>query len=204
MLAARAQRRLSAARTGHCGDGSGARHHLLDPDPAVRATALGALARLGCLTLKDLESGLTDPDPGLRRRACELSVGLSTSSDSNGAADIALEPLLADDDFSVAEVAAWAIGERQDRQSLPALIAMVTDHHDALCREAAVAALGAIGDIESLPAILSALSDKPAVRRRAVIALAPFDGPEVKAALHGALQDRDWQVRQAAEDLLEP
>jgi uncharacterized membrane protein len=40
------------------------------------------------------------------------------------------------------------------------------------------------------------------VRRRAVIALAPFDGPEVDDALERARTDRDWQVRQAAEDLL--
>jgi hypothetical protein len=34
-----------------------------------------------------------------------------------------------------------------------------------------------------------------------VIALAPFEGPEVDAALERARADRDWQVRQAAEDL---
>ena len=32
-------------------------------------------------------------------------------------------------------------------------------------------------------------------------ALAAFDGPEVEARLEAALTDRDWQVRQAAEDL---
>ena len=52
-----------------------------------------------------------------------------------------------------------------------------------------------------LPAILRALDDKATVRRRAVIALAPFDGPEVDAALERSRTDRDWQVRQAAEDL---
>ena len=50
-------------------------------------------------------------------------------------------------------------------------------------------------------AIIAATSDKPAVRRRAVLALAPFEGPEVEAAIERALTDRDWQVRQAAEDL---
>jgi hypothetical protein len=34
-----------------------------------------------------------------------------------------------------------------------------------------------------------------------VIALAAFEGDEVDAALERALADRDWQVRQAAEDL---
>ncbi|MCU1449313.1 MAG: hypothetical protein JWP02_1483, partial [Acidimicrobiales bacterium] len=67
----------------------------------------------------------------------------------------------------------------------------------------AVAALGAIGDRRGLAAVLdAAASDRPAVRRRAVVALAAFDGPDVDAALHHALTDRDWQVRQAAEDLL--
>jgi hypothetical protein len=48
---------------------------------------------------------------------------------------------------------------------------------------------------------LGALADKATVRRRAVIALAPFDGDAVDAALARAREDRDWQVRQAAEDL---
>ena len=70
-----------------------------------------------------------------------------------------------------------------------------------MVREAAVAAPGAIGDGRGLAAILAGCVDKPAIRRRAVLALAPFSGPEVDAALQAALQDRDWQVRQAAEDL---
>jgi hypothetical protein len=37
-----------------------------------------------------------------------------------------------------------------------------------------------------------------------VLALAPFDGPDVDAAIDAALTDRDWQVRQAAEDLRGP
>jgi hypothetical protein len=31
--------------------------------------------------------------------------------------------------------------------------------------------------------------------------MVPFEGAEVDAALQHALTDRDWQVRQAAEDL---
>ena len=64
-----------------------------------------------------------------------------------------------------------------------------------------MAALGAIGDQAGLAAILVATTDRPAVRRRAVLALAPFEGPEVDDALTRARSDRDWQVRQAAEDL---
>ena len=77
-----------------------------------------------------------------------------------------------------------------------------------LVRESAVAALGALADERGLDAILAGTTDKPAIRRRAVLALAPFVGPdharaeEVAAALQRALTDRDWQVRQAAEDVM--
>ena len=83
-----------------------------------------------------------------------------------------------------------------------ALVRVAGSHIDPLCRESAVAALGAIADPAGLPAILAGLDDKPEVRRRAVIALAPFDGPEVDAALARAAVDRDKQVRAAAAELL--
>jgi HEAT repeat protein len=116
-----------------------------------------------------------------------------------------LIPAVADEDPLVVEAACWAMGEQgaaNHADYVAALAAVATAHADALCREAAVAALGAIGDVAGLPAVLHGTTDKPAVRRRAVIALAAFDGPEVDAALQRALTDRDWQVRQAAEDLL--
>jgi HEAT repeat protein len=94
-----------------------------------------------------------------------------------------------------------AVQRRQAARLGQPLLHRATEHDDALVREASVAALGAIGDDRGLPAILAGCTDKPAVRRRAVLALAPFDGDEVEAALAAALVDRDWQVRQAAEDL---
>ena len=121
--------------------------------------------------------------------------------------DVSLLSVLDDPDPDVVEVAAFACGEQGPTVGSPVvsrLSGLATAHPDPLVREAAVAALGAIGEASGLPAILSATSDKPAVRRRAVIALAPFDGPEVTAALERARSDRDWQVRQAAEDLLSP
>ena len=171
---------------------------LLDPEPRVRATALGALARLGAAGPADLRAALTDPEPDVRRRACQVAVGV---------AGVDLLPLLGDADAGVVEVAAWALGERADLSEevgedvVSALATVAVGHGDALCREAAVAALGVLGHEGGLPAILAATVDRPAVRRRAVIALAPFSGPEVDAALAAALHDRDWQVRQAAEDL---
>jgi HEAT repeat protein len=191
-----ALRRRRAALAGHDGDEAAARSLLSDPAPGVRATALGALARMGHLQEADVLAGLADAGPEVRRRACEEAVGVAA---------IDLGVLLRDPDPTVVEAAAWALGERGDAAGAPAvtaLAAVATAHEDPLCREAAVAALGAIGDAAGLDAILAATADKPAVRRRAVLALAPFEGPEVDAALQRALEDRDWQVRQAAEDLL--
>jgi HEAT repeat protein len=186
-----------AALAGHLGDEAAARAALENDNGGIRATALGALARMNALTTADLTSALTDKDAAVRRRACELAI----------AHDVDLAPLLTDGDDMVVEAAAWALGERASAAgavAVTALAAVATDHDEPLCREAAVAALGAIADEAGLPAILQATTDKPAVRRRAVIALAPFEGPEVDAALKRALEDRDWQVRQAAEDLTDP
>lgn len=151
---------------------------------------------MGRLSASEVARALGDPSPIVRRRAAELSVPFG---------DVDLVGALGDADALVIEAAAWAIGERPPAPgAVAALSSVVTTHSDPLCREAAVAALGALGDPDGLPAILAATTDKPAVRRRAVLALAPFEGDEVDAALNRALTDRDWQVRQAAEDLLHP
>jgi HEAT repeat protein len=196
-LADHVARRRDAAIAGHRGDVATARGYLDDPAGAVRATALAALARARALTSDDLTNGLHDPDPVVRARAAELCAAWP----GDGAPG--LVPVLADPDPAVVEAAAWASGERQPPEpgAVAALAAVATGHQDPLCREAAVAALGAIGDDQGLAAILAATSDRPAVRRRAVLALAPFEGPEVDAALARAVADRDWQVRQAAEDI---
>jgi len=189
---ARARRVVTLA--GHAGDEEAARAGLIEEAGGTRAAALGALARMGRLVQRDLVAALGDPAADVRRRACELSTRCP---------EVDLRAPLADPEPLVVEAAAWAAGERCDRSSVDAVAQVTTNHPDPLCREAAVAALGAIGDERGLPAILAAQSDRPAVRRRAVIALAPFSGPAVDAALARARQDRDWQVRQAAEDLLE-
>lgn len=192
-----AVRRRAVALAGHQGDAAVARRGLNDPSPDVRATALGALERLGQLRQDDLTTALTDPAAVVRCRACEATALVP------GDQPPSLLAMLASDASVVVEVAAWASGERQPPE--PGIVLLLsqlaTSHTDALVREAAVAALGSIGAQEGLPAILAAASDKATVRRRAVIALAPFDGPEVEAALTRARADRDWQVRQAAEDL---
>lgn len=197
-----ARRRIAVS--GHTGEVDTAREGLKDTESRVRELALGALARLGSLAPPDLVAAAGDPAPGVRRRVAELAPTLSWAVTDQADAAAALLDLLGDEDAGVVEAAAWSLGEcRPPAPGAVDLLATVAHSHaDALCREAAVAALGALGDPQGLPTILAALADKATVRRRAVIALAPFDGPEIDEALERAREDRDWQVRQAAEDLL--
>ena len=156
-----------------------------------------ALARIGVLGAPELTVALGDGDAEVRRTAAELAA-------PHG--DVDVTALLQDTDVFVAEMSAWCLGERAGAtdEEIEALINATLHHGEPLVREAAAAALGSIGDPRGLDAVIAACSDKPTVRRRAVLALAPFDDPRVETVLRAALDDRDWQVRQNAEDMLNP
>lgn len=186
---------------GHTGDRETVVEALHHPSAEARVVALGAAARLGLLDAPTLAPFLADPALEVRYRAVELAARIPEG--------IRLAPQLIEalGDPGLAEVAAFALGELDlegdvRSRAVAALGHQATTHDDALCRESAVAALGAIGD--GVDHILAATGDVATVRRRAVLALAPFEGDEVDAAINRALEDRDWQVRQAAEDLLDP
>jgi HEAT repeat protein len=156
---------------------------------------------MGALRPEDLVGGLRDPASRVRRRACDLAGRLRLATLAGELIDA-----VSHGTPEVTEAACYALGELAGAaEAAPAVAALAVtsrDHREPLCREAAVAALGALGIPEGLPAVLAALADKPAIRRRAVVALAAFEGDDVDAALVRAAQDPDWQVRQAAEDLL--
>lgn len=183
------------ATAGHIGDVDTARNGIEADDPGVRSAALGALERLGVLDDDLLSTMFLDPESSVRRRAAEVA---ATHRNTD------LLPLLHDSDDRVIEVAAWACGEHESAcdSIVERLLELAAGSTEPLVRESAVAALGAIGDERGVATIIAACADKPAVRRRAVLALSPFLGdPEVEATVDRALEDRDWQVRQAAEDL---
>lgn len=192
-----AERRRKIVAAGHSGDVTTARSGLSDPSPEVRAAAVGALSRLQALDEVELSETLRDDDPLVRRRGALIA---ATRNDAGEA----LSALLDDPEPVVIEVAAFAWGERPEvpRGILDRLVVLATNHEDSLCREAAVAALGSIGDQRGLEAVVAACGDKATVRRRAVLALAAFDGEQVTAMLRSMLEDRDLQVRQSAEELL--
>ena len=187
---------------GHHGDEDTARGLLADPEAVVRAAAVGALHRIGTLADEELDTALGDADPPVRRRGLEV-LGSPGGPHPTVAAEV-LPGLLRDPDDSVVEVACWAAGEHPGLADalVDHVVAVAAGHDDPLCRESAVAALGALGHEAGRAAVLAALGERATIRRRAVLALAAFEGSDVEAALRGALDDRDWQVRQAAEDLL--
>lgn len=189
--------RFDVIAAGFSGDSSVALAALHHEDGTVRASALRALARIGTLTTEILSPYIQDSHIETRRTAVELAVPFLA---------VNVHQCIDDTDVFVAEMAAWCVGERTPASDIEieTLIDRTTSHSEAVVREACAAALGSLGDERGLPAILAACSDKPAVRRRAILALAPFEGEEVDAALHRALEDKDWQVRQNAEDLLNP
>lgn len=195
MTAAPQPTRREVATAGHTGRIDVAIAGLDADDPTVRATALGALERLAHLDDTAVVAALLDPELVVRRRAAEVAATHP---------DVDLLGALHDDDTRVVEVAAWACGEHESARDpiVERLLELAADATEPLVRESAVAALGAIGDERAVDTIIAACADKPAVRRRAVLALSPFlTDPEVEATVDKALEDRDWQVRQAAEDL---
>jgi HEAT repeat protein len=197
-------RRRRVALAAHTNGDVVARRGLDDPDPRVQVAALGALDRLGVLTADDVIGALRHGGDAVRRRAVDAAVSVRGRG-SRSALPAAVTEALTDPDPLVVVGAAWYLGERRHRAAVPQLVATARGHEDPRCREGAVAALGAIGDPAGLDAVFDALGDKPAVRRRAAVALAGFDDPRVETVLGAvATEDRDWQVRQAAAELLDP
>ena len=180
---------------------AGARDFFNDESAATRASAVAALTRMGCLTTDDLRMALDDPSPVVRRRAL-LSLPDRWSPELATAIDLAAT--LDDADHYVLEVACFVAGECQPSapRVVERLCEIASGHDDPLCRESAVAALGSLGDPAARETVVAACRDKATIRRRAVLALTAFDGDDVDAMLVTMASDVDWQVRQAAEELL--
>ncbi len=162
-----------------------------------RILAVRAASHRGLLDSSAWRRALGDRDPAVRR---ETLVGVADGGGDEAVLD-AVVGLLDDGDPLVVEAAAFALGERAYAPGLDRLIELASEHEDARCREGAVVALGAIGDERAVATVIGALEDKPPVRRRAVVALANFEGPDVEAALARARDDHDWQVRSAVDRL---
>lgn len=169
--------------------------HLSADEPTIRRTAVAASLGRSDLQEQIVNLLATDPASSVRRECAEI-LGLAGASDPG-----TLEQALEDEAAEVREAAVTALGEIGAASSVPKLIASAEDDaEDGLVREAAVAALGAIGVEMARPTLLRLVSaGSPQIRRRSVVALTVFDGPDVEAALRTAATDRNPMVREAAE-----
>jgi hypothetical protein len=171
---------------------------LSSSDPRVRVLALRAGVRRSLTTRDHWLISLRDPDVDVRREALTLLAHDPLEDDEVLRAVL---DALDDEDALVVDGAIFCLGEHLYVDAVEGLSVIAINHEDARCRESAVAALGAIGDDRGRASILAALDDKPPVRRRAIVALSNFEGPDIDAALAKASEDRDWQVRAAVDQL---
>lgn len=167
-------------------------------DPRHRILALRGLVRQSLATDDDWSVALGDHDVEVQREALTLIAYEDVETDALIARMI---EMLDDTDALVVDGAVFALGEHLVNDAVDRLCDVAMHHDDARCRESAVAALGAIGDDRARTAIFAALNDKPPVRRRAIVSLSNFEGPDIDAALERAAEDRDWQVRAAVNQL---
>ncbi len=164
------------------------------PEPAIRRIAVATAALPAARAAAVLAS---DPDPWVRAAAAE-ALGEAKAA----------EALLAardDPDPMVVEAIAFGLGEAGDATAVPWLLETAAGDGEKLGREAAIAALGALGDDRAVPLLLELVATgPPQVRRRCVVALTAFDGPEIEAAIRRAARDRNPMVREAAEMVVGP
>ena len=173
------------------------RTNLASPVARHRILALRGVVRQHLTTSEDWNHALVDPEPDVRREALTQIAHVDIDAEVYDAVVHCLD----DDDALVVDGAVFALGEHLYVPAVARLCEIAAGHDDARCRESAIAALGAIGDDRARAVILAALSDKPPVRRRAIVALSNFEGPDIDEALERASQDRDWQVRAAVNQL---
>ena len=129
-------------------------------------------------------------DPGVRSRALPVLEKALSSDRSN----------------IVRSAAAIALADLGAGEALPTLLVAVEDA-DPHVRQMALSALGEIGDVRARPRLERALQDaRPEVRYQALIAFARAaadDAEAVAAALTGALDDADAEIRYIAMRLAE-
>jgi len=166
------------------------------PDPLLRRLAASACVNRGDdATRERLEGMLRDDPVAAVRRECAETLGSLAAAASLGALVAAID----DPEVGVREAAVTALGEIADPVVVPRLLELAAGDDDVLIREAAVAAAGAVGDEAALPTLLELVtSGPPQVRRRCVVALSVFDGPDVEEAIQAATGDRNPMVREAA------
>jgi len=164
--------------------------------PCVRRVAAKMLGR-GRANAVQLAELLGHPEPRVREAAA-YAAGAADRHDLRPA----LESMLTDRAGDAAVMAAWALGEIEERASLDPLSRAVRSANPRL-RLAAVWAQGEIEDPEAVPRLLPTLRDDDAlVRATAARALGQIESRRATEPLQEALRDPDARVRAAAAEAL--
>ena len=174
-------------------------HLLKDPDPQVRRSAVGALARLepGAAS-EPLRLALADESAMVRLAA---ATALGEAMNTQVIDD--LHRLIHDDDARVRSAAVRGIGQHADREHLAperavSLIENVLSG-DAMVALAAVDALGAIGGSHAAEAALKVLErDEPELVQSAVACIGRHGDSETVAELLPIVAHESWLVRSEA------
>jgi HEAT repeat protein len=186
--------------SGRVRDAAAIRHlttRLESDDPCVRRTAA---KMLGHSTVGDHELvRLLDGARSRLREAALLAIGEAERPTLRSR----VERELRSDDPAVVAMAAWALGELEDRQSLDPLVDALR-HDDTRVRMTAAWALGMIEDPKAVPALLRALDDREVMVRWAVVdAFGDIESREAADALERVVRSEDdRRVRLAAIEAL--
>lgn len=197
MTTRRDLRRRQIISAGFNGNHELIRSELGGSDPVLWRSALFAAERSSILDPADVLAALASPDPDIQHSGWTILARRPTLLDNNQTTEA-----FARCSPEVRELACFALGEREPHPSLTAALIGFSTDEDPLVRESVVAALGSLGDPDGEAVVLAGCTDTVSIRRRAVLALIAFDSPASRHALEQLTQDRDWQVRDAAVELL--
>jgi len=192
---------LALGEDGHADVGVLVEAALTEADPNVAGALHWALARAGDAAVPSLAAALHSAEPGRRRRALSALVKLG-----GAAANEAIAAATGHPDPVIANRAALIRGAHGDTDTVPALIALITDGVDdveaaevlgglASARQEAEAAV-----VQALTAALTA--EDPAARLRIVGALAEVPGHAAHTLLESLTADTDRAVALTATSIL--
>jgi len=173
-----------------------------DRAPAVRGTAMRALARVDPETFTATLSGL-DPDPDWTVRVAQAGT-LGTLPDGRGFERLAT--MAGDADVRVVPSVLAALAASKAPGAAGLIRARLTSP-DFMIRAAAAQALVQLKTADTVPdlraAYAAAAADETYVARAALLtALAQLDPAGTRPLLEAALLDKDWAMRVRAADLL--
>lgn len=175
---------------------------LIDPEPLIRSAVLRALAFQDSETFWFLLSGL-DPDPDWRARSARAQL-FSEMSDERALA-LLLE-MTSDRDYRVRAQVLQALIRTSSEDSIPVFLEHLSAE-DPFERVAAAKGLEHFkpeGAVEPLRAAydFSARDQEPDARLAIMAALEAYGAEAVEPTARLALEDRSWNVRKRAENIL--